>query len=756
VTIRSQESFKIKLAFGSAVAILLVVGAVSYRSIGVSKDRDNWVQHTHEILSNLQELRFAMQAINGTASGFALTGNESDIEPYHAAVSSLEQHQAAIRTLTVDNPEQQRQLPALEILEAKRIQRAETIIGLRRTKGLAVVAEDARTGPSQQISTGFQAIINQMQVEELRLLAIRNADAEQSIHESLAVLLFGTFLGALATAAAGWAVLRDSARRGRAEQALHESEARLDRAQAIAGIGSWELEIATGRAIWSKELYRIRGVSPEDFDPSIANGAVLVHPDDHKEARRWMTALAAGIEQAARETRNVRPDGELRLLRVEGRAMTDPDGLIRRLVGTMQDITDHRLIEQQLTQARKMEAIGNLTGGMAHDFNNGLGVIVGNLDLLGDLVKADQTATELCDEARDGALRCADRIRLLLAFARRQALSPQHTDVNALAERTVKVLGRTLSDDIALTLHLDPTLPPAVADPAQLEAALTNLTNNARDAMPKGGRLDITTKIAELDAQYAALHPGANPGMYVLIEVSDTGVGMAPEIIDRIFEPFFTTKEAGLGTGLGLSMVFGFAKQSGGHLAVYSEPGLGSTFRIYLPRTHGGEVAAAASPDRRSVVGGSETVLVVEDNAPLRLATGRQLAALGYQIREAAHGAAALVILSGGDRVDLLFTDVAMPGTMDGRDLALQAMHLRRGLKVLLTSGFLGVRGADQRMADRRFPQLSKPYGHDELARMVREVLDRGEEQGSAASQPPIPANRSIHDGNRVGAMERV
>jgi PAS domain S-box-containing protein len=539
--------------------------------------------------------------------------------------------------------------------------------------------------------------------------------------------------------------------------ALQESEARLDRAQAIAGVGSWELDVLTGRYIWSKEMYHIRGVSPEDFEPDIDNVAAFVHPDDYPQVRRWLADLVIGGEEGAQETRVIRPDGEMRVLRVEGRAVTDPDGVIRHLAGTMQDITDRRFIERQLAQAQKMEAIGNLTGGMAHDFNNGLGVIIGNLDLLGRLIKTDQTAKELCDEARDGALRCADLIRLLLAFARRQPLLPQQTDVNALVESITKLLSRTLGEDITLALQLGTPLWPIVADPAQLEAALINLANNARDAMPRGGRLDITTKTAELDAHYAALYPEANPGEYVLIEVSDTGTGIAPEIVSRIFEPFFTTKEPGQGTGLGLSMVFGFVKQTGGHLSVYSEPGRGTTFRVYLPRAQASDAPAVApTNNQQAVVGGAETVLVVEDNAPLRRATARQLKELGYQVREAEHAAAALEILSSGDWVDLLLTDVVMPGTMDGLDLAYQATRLRQGLKVLLTSGFPGVRGANQRITGCPFPLLNKPYGHDELARTLREILDRENERAPADADAAGDANQRIHDGDRTVTAEHV
>jgi PAS domain S-box-containing protein len=545
-----------------------------------------------------------------------------------------------------------------------------------------------------------------------------------------------------------------------AQTALQESEARLDRAQAIAGIGSWELDLASGRYIGSKEMFRICGLSADLSDQSVGDIVPFVQQDDYPALQRWLAELAAGNEPGAHETRLVRPGGEMRMVQAEGRAVVDPDGVIRRLIGTAQDVTDRRMIERQLAQAQKMEAIGRLTGGMAHDFNNGLGVIIGNLDLLGRLVQSDPTVTELCNEARAGALRCADLVQRLLAFARRQPLHPQQTNVNALVENMARLLSRTLGEDIILSLELGDDLGSVATDPAQLEAALTNLANNARDAMPRGGRLQIATTAAELDADYAALHPEASPGCYIVIEVSDTGIGIAPDIIGRIFEPFFTTKEPGKGTGLGLSMVFGFARQSGGHVAVYSEPDLGTTFRLYLPRAEIGDRYDAGDAEPASVsdahsVGGNETVLVVEDNAPLRAATARQLEGLGYHVLEAGHAAAALATLS-GDHVDLLFTDVVMPGTLDGLDLADRAVALHPGLKVLLTSGFPRVRGGDKRVVDSPFPMLNKPYRRDELARTVRELLDASAARAmNTATRRFALADGDLYDDDGAGEGER-
>jgi signal transduction histidine kinase/ActR/RegA family two-component response regulator len=379
--------------------------------------------------------------------------------------------------------------------------------------------------------------------------------------------------------------------------------------------------------------------------------------------------------------------------------------------------------ESKLYQAQKMEAIGNLTGGMAHDFNNLLGVIIGNLDIL--LEQLAETPKVLAQAALDAALRGADLTRRLLAFARQQPLQPQRVDINNLVSGITKLLSRTLGENIEISLNLGPDIWPIVADPAQLEAAITNLATNARDAMPQGGKLIVSTLNTALDVDYAAQHTDVKPGDYAVIEVSDTGSGMPPEIVARIFEPFFTTKERGKGTGLGLAMVFGFIKQSGGHINVYSEVGSGTTFRLYLPRTTATATATSASNKMSAVPGGHETILVVEDNEAMRNVVMRQLGDLGYHVIEAGNAAKALEILTAGDKVDLLFTDVVMPGKLNGIELARLAREKWPKLKVVLTSGFPEnkLSGHNEPLTGLRL--LSKPYRREELARVIRETFEK-------------------------------
>ena len=361
-------------------------------------------------------------------------------------------------------------------------------------------------------------------------------------------------------------------------------------------------------------------------------------------------------------------------------------GILHDLSAQRREQAERTKLEAQLHQAQKMEAIGNLTGGMAHDFNNMLGVVIGNLDLLRDLKGGDPDIDELTREALDAAFRGADLTRRLLAFARQQPLRPQRVDVNELVSGIARLIRRTFGEDVEISLDLAAELGSVVVDPAQLEASLTNLATNARDAMPEGGRLVIVTGNRTLDADYAAQHTEVVPGDYVMPEVSDTGSGMAPEVMHRIFEPFFTTKGRDKGTGLGLSMVFGFIKQSGGHIGVYSEPGIGTTFRLFLPHTIKEVPAVKDSNVVPLAHGKGETVLVVEDNEALRRVVTRQLAELGYRVLAAEDAAAGLELLD-RQSVDLLLTDIVMPGGINGRELARRARLRWPGSKSSLHRG---------------------------------------------------------------------
>ena len=374
-------------------------------------------------------------------------------------------------------------------------------------------------------------------------------------------------------------------------------------------------------------------------------------------------------------TLNTRKLGK-RLVRTKKLPVPDETGAPKYLLAFSEDITDQRQLEDQLRHSQKMEALGHLTGGLAHDFNNLLAIIIGNLDVLAELRPGDAEQTELVQGAISAALSGSELTKRLLAFARRQPLLPEQVDLNMLVEEISMLLKRTLGQDIAVGLDLDRSIAPVTVDRVQLETAIANLANNARDAMPNGGRLLIATHTAHLDADYAAHHAEVVPGSYVAIEVSDSGQGMTPEVAARIFEPFYTTKAPGKGTGLGLSMVFGFMKQSGGHINVYSEPGRGTTFRLYLrPASTVGVAEDVEAPPLQPEAEAHETILVVEDNSQLRQIVVKQLIGLGFEVFEVDNAKRALELLALKGKVDLLFTDVVLPGEMDGCALAREVLR---------------------------------------------------------------------------------
>ncbi|MGY3586493.1 signal transduction histidine kinase/CheY-like chemotaxis protein [Bradyrhizobium sp. USDA 4341] len=390
--------------------------------------------------------------------------------------------------------------------------------------------------------------------------------------------------------------------------------------------------------------------------------------------------------------------------------------------------------ESKIRQAQKMEAVGQLTGGIAHDFNNILTVITGTIDILAEAVTHNRELTEITSLIRDAAERGASLTRHLLAFARKQPLQPSDVDVNALMVNTIELLRPTIGDHVDIDFRPAPDLPRALVDSNQLVTAIINLALNARDAMPKGGRLRIETRTAELKPSDVRGHDGLAAGDYVAIALIDNGQGIAEADLAKVFEPFFTTKDVGKGTGLGLSMVYGFVKQSNGHIALDSEVGRGTRVMLYLPRA--AVLSPAVLPERRQpeVRGAQEIVLVVEDDRLVRSYVLTQIESLGYTTRSANNGGEALAVLDSGAPVDLLFTDVIMPGAMNGRDLATEAERRRPGLRVLFTSGYTDDAIDQDGKLEQGILFLAKPYSRAQLARMLRVAL---RERETARAQEP-------------------
>jgi PAS domain S-box-containing protein len=449
----------------------------------------------------------------------------------------------------------------------------------------------------------------------------------------------------------------------------------------------------------------------------------LVHPED------W------AAEQAVAHLPRPLPNHENRVLCKSGEyrwiswvASTDNDLVYatgRNVTAQKQAEAELDLAREALRQSQKMEAVGQLTGGIAHDFNNMLAVVIGSLDLLSRRLGADERARRYVDAASDGARRAASLTQRLLSFSRQQPLEPKATNLNTLVAGMSDLLAHSIGADIRLETVLAGGLWRVEIDPNQLENVILNLAVNARDAMPGGGRLTIETQNAHLDDRYAATNAGVAAGQYVMLAVTDTGAGMPEEVIAKAFDPFFTTKEVGKGTGLGLSQVYGFVKQSGGHVKIYSEPGHGTTVKVYLARLYGAaaEDAPAPAPALALAIGGErDTVLVVEDEPGVRAFTTEALSDLGYTVLAAHDGAAALRLLDAHPEIDLLFTDVVMPD-MNGRKLADAALARRPDLKVLFTTGYTRNAVVHNGVLDKEVALIGKPFTVEALADKVRKVL---------------------------------
>jgi PAS domain S-box-containing protein len=442
--------------------------------------------------------------------------------------------------------------------------------------------------------------------------------------------------------------------------------------------------------------------------------------DHDSYIERYLSTREARIIGYGRVVKGLTKDGAIFPIELAvGEAQSEGQKIF---TGFIRDLTSRQKMEEELRQAQKMEAIGQLTGGVAHDFNNLLTVITGNLEML-EMSLKDPNQRELLKEAQDAAQDGAKLTGQLLAFGRRQPLNPTPTDLARLISNFSEFLRRALGESIELNIRVTGSAHRSVVDAAQLQNALLNLAINARDAMPRGGNLMIDISRTRLDADYAQMYPEVRTGRYVLIAVTDTGSGMSEEVRQRAFEPFFTTKPSGAGTGLGLSMVYGFVKQSGGNIQIYSELERGTSISIFLPLAEGVQTSDEPAPSGAGMrlPRGTETILVVEDHVRVRRVTVARLRSLGYQVIEADSGATALALLAAHHDIAMIFTDVVMPGGMNGDELAEAALVARPDLKVLFTSGYAEPAVARQGLGSGAW--LKKPYTAAELAQKIREIL---------------------------------
>src|SRR5205807_6259402 len=509
--------------------------------------------------------------------------------------------------------------------------------------------------------------------------------------------------------------------RRRAEEALRESEKRLqailDNSPAIIFLKDTE-----GRYLFvNPQFGQLTPLAPEQI---LGKTDDEIFPPEQAAAFRAndLKVLQAGVALEFEEV--ARHQDELYTSIVSKFPLRNTEGEVYAICGIATDITERKSLEAQLRQSQKMEAIGRLAGGIAHDFNNMLTVINGFSELMLLSLPVGDPHRNTAEHIRQAGEKAATLTRHLLAFSRQQVLQPRVLDLNAVVANMDTMLKRMIAEDIDLLTILSPGSTPVKADPGQIQQILMNLVVNARDAMPDGGRLTIETADVVLDTDYARRHVGVSPGRYVMLAVSDNGCGMDKQTQARIFEPFFTTKEEGKGTGLGLSTVYGIVKQSGGNIWVYSEPGRGTTFRIYLPRIEGVAEAIVPGKAQEPLPRGSETLLLVEDDAGVRKLAKTTLQTQGYTVLEAAQGEDA-VRLSGQHEglIHLMVTDMVMP-EMSGRELAERLKPLRPNMKVLLMSGYTDKAMLHHGEMDPGAAFLQKPFTPQTLARKVREVLD--------------------------------
>ena len=703
-----------RLVLLAAVPIFLVMAAIAYITVQFTineRDAQGWVRHSYQVIAAIAQVRSDLQQAESGQRGYLLTRKSQFLAPYSEARRRIAGHLSDFTRLTRDNPSQQRRAVRLERLVHERFAALDRALAAAAAgREVTPYLESGKIGMDdlrREVVGGIS--------EENGLLEARERFRRQTENLQIAFAIGAAVLTLGVLAFAATMLVRNNVSLARAERARADEaavlQATLDSVrEGIAYFSSTGVLCAFNGAFFEllglpAGLARARSSRLEEF-----------------------AALESGLPAAARifapPAAGQRPS-EIRHMARAGRdlevySVPVPSGGF--LIGVV-DVTARLGAEAMVRQSQKMEAIGHLTGGVAHDFNNLLQVISANLDLAS--AEADPGAEpRLRERLQNAAAAVARGSRLtgqLLAFARRQTLEPRSINLGRIIGDVSEMLRRTLGERIEVETVIAGGLWNTLADPNQVENVILNLAVNARDAMPDGGKLTLEVANAMLDDAYAGTHAEVTPGQYVMLVVTDTGTGMTPEVLARVFEPFFTTKPEGQGTGLGLAQAYGFVKQSGGHIKIYSEPGEGTAIKIYLPRSRREQDVIVPEPSDVPR-GAGERILVVEDDEGVRAAVVDMLVELGYRVLKAANAQDALAVLE-KETVDLLFTDVVMPGTISTRDFTSRARQLQPGLKILFTSGYTQNSIVHNGRLDDDAILLSKPYRRDELARKLRGLL---------------------------------
>jgi PAS domain S-box-containing protein len=729
-TVRRVARLVVANRLAAVAVVLFCIAVASATALSLRSDRQALLLgRSWEIETQLASLLSTLQEAESGQRGFLLTGEDAYLAPYRRAVPALTAAFDRLETLLADEPGGHDAVAALRPLVAAKLDELGRSLDLYRSGQPDAARAAARTDRGARLTARLRQEIATIGAAEERRLAMRR-DAAAWLRQLITGTVLAAAIMAIALALA-WALgVRRTARRLRASgdalraanRRLLESGRELDRifqvSRDIIAVIDRDGRFRRLSPAWER-------VTGHSADAGLGQPFLdFVHPDDRPATDAALAHAGAAGPRGDFLNRYRHADGTWRWISWRG-AQEPQSGLIYSIG---RDVTAERMREEQLRQSQKMEAVGQLTGGIAHDFNNLLTIIAGSLELLlRGLRGADPKLARRAEAAMEGARRAAALTQQLLAFSRRQPLAPASVDVNRLVEGMSALLGRTLGAPIAIRTLPAEDLWPTLVDPNQLENAILNLALNARDAMPAGGRLTIETGNVHLDQAQCASAGGVAPGDYVMIAVSDTGTGMTPEAKARAFEPFFTTKPIGHGTGLGLAQVYGFVRQSGGHVSLDSAPGQGTSVRLLLPRLcH--EPAPVAPADRNPAgvpAAAGETVLVVEDEAGVRAVAVEALEALGYRVLAAGTAAEALSLLRATPRIDLLLADMVLGDGMDGQALAEASRRLVPGLPVLFTTGHLRGGAVRERAAGAGVAVIDKPFTIAALARQVREALDR-------------------------------
>lgn len=729
------------LVFGVLVIGLALVGAVTWEQLNASRVARELSQHSYRVLTTAKDLAIALRDAERGQRGYLLTGRDEYLGPYNEARDRIGLLQGELQKLTADNGAQQERLRALSPLLQHKLEELAQTVQARRDSGLETALRIVNTDTGRKDMREAEAVLATMLADEQRLLDVRLVQNDARARW-VRWLVFGG--SALAVLTLLWAARLlnqawSSSYSTEAEQrdlALRLRTTLDSLSQGVAVFGP-DRKLAN----WNECFQVLLDLPKAMLRPSTPYGAFVEHTE---EPGRPALETEDQIRHDSRNPREAvtyereRADGH----HLEIRRTPMPDG---GFVLTVSDMTKRAQAEGVLREAQKMQAIGQLTGGIAHDFNNLLQVILGNLEFVRAKLTEDAKLQQRVERAAWAAQRGATLTGQLLAFARKQPLAPAAIDLAATMPDLIPLLRRTLGEHIEVRYVETSGLWPAMADPAQLESAVLNLALNARDAMPGGGRLTIELGNKVLDHEYARHHAEVTPGDYAMVAVSDTGHGMTQEVVARVFEPFFTTKPDGKGTGLGLAMVFGFVKQSGGHVKIYSEPGEGTTVKLYLPRAVGAAATAQRTSAPIELPRGSGTVLVVEDEAAVREIACAILSDLGYRVLEAADGEEALRVFGANTAsIDLLLTDVVLPGRVRGRELSERVRAVRPEVKVLFMSGYTENSIVHHGRLDDGAQLIGKPFKREQLARKVAGILGVPAEMGEAGKVVELRPRRDV------------